>query len=736
MTRTSSFDKGRRAQSGQGSTSPQPTRSFLFRLLPIVIITLAITGLILPHVLIGGVRLFFSIPGYLLLGAAAILVAFVPFRRLSLGAPLLPVACALLFGGYLIVRTYTSPIEYLARADRCMILGALLVYSLAAFYFTSPKQRLTILSAMFIVGAADVASGLVQFFRNDNSMFLASLPDGWHIPQIFRPDYGNRASGFLGCPNHLAGFLETLGLIGLGLTCLARCRAVTRLIFGAFTAAAFVGLAFTGSRGGYLSSATGITVFLALLVWIIRKLRPKRFLLTVMIALITATTVVTSAILLMSSNVLLSGRMSNVIDTSDVRSGMWAAAIQQFHLAPVLGTGSGTYLYYGRQFRPDTMQADPVHAHSDYLELLAEYGVMGASLAALFLITHLHSGFRALTRISRKRLRPAKRLFSTEVALIASVIAAVVTLMAHSVVDFNGHIPSNTLFFAFLFGMLACPSADPQMTGTRSSAALRAGRIVLPIVGVSTVALTLPLFAGEYCAEWARVQLRCKEYVDVSSGLLQRIARALPSVAAGQIFPMDSMDRSWPTLIARDHLIPRAVSFAELGIQREASNPDLFFYLGEARHFEGVLSSDAAKKQDRFAAAAESCERALALFPMDVRILQSLGRAYENLGMPSRAESVLAKAIAADPKLGNGYAHYGFHLWKQKKLYRAEAYYRKALSLDGGSRLAHAGLRDIERVRAFSSDPQHVELFGDPLESFDLEPPNEEDERRGVRLDE
>ena len=736
MTRTSSFDKRGRARPGPGSTSSRPTRSFIFRLLPAVIITLVTAGMNLPHVLVGGVRLFFSIPGYVLLGAAAILVGFVSFRRVALGTRLAPVTCALAFGAYLTVRTFTSPVEYLARADRFMVLGALLVYLLTAFYFTAAKQRLTILVSMFIVGLVDVASGLTQFFRNDNFMILASLPDGWHIPQIFRPDYGNRASGFLGCPNHLAGFLETLGLVGLGLTCLARCGAVTRLIYGAFTAAAFVGVAFTGSRGGYLSSATGITLFLALLVWIVRKLRPKRFLLIVMIAVISATVVVTSAILLMSSNVLLSGRMSNVIDTSDVRGHLWAAAIEQFQLSPVLGTGSGTYLYYGRQFRSETMQGDPIHAHSDYLELLAEYGVVGAALAGLFLITHLHAGFSVLTRIARKRLRPAKRLFSTEVALIAGTLAAVVALMAHSVVDFNGHIPSNTLFFAFLFGVLACPSADPQMTGTRSSGIMRAGRVILPVAGVVTIAVSAPLLAGEYHAEWARVQLRCKQYVDVSSELTQRMARALPAATIGQLFPTDALDRAWPALIARDHLIPRAISFAERGTQFEERNPYLYYYLGEARHFEALLSSDAETKRQRFAAGVESCERAYRLFPMDIRILHSLGRAYDNVRLPTQAESVLAKAIAADPKLSIVYAHYGFHLWKQKKLVRAEAYYRRALSLDNTDKIARAGMRDIERMRAFSNDPQHVELYGDPLESFDLDRPNEEDERRGVRLDE
>jgi tetratricopeptide (TPR) repeat protein len=446
--------------------------------------------------------------------------------------------------------------------------------------------------------------------------------------------------------------------------------------------------------------------------------------------------VITSAILLMSSNVLLSGRMSNVIDTSNVRGELWAAAIQQFHLAPALGTGSGTYLYYGRQFRSEAVQGDPVHAHSDYLELLCEYGVIGATFAGIFLIVHLHSGFRVLTRIARKRLRPAKRLFSTEVALIAGALAAVVALMAHSVVDFNAHIPSNTLFFAFIFGLLASPSSDPQMTGTHATGSLRSVRVVLSVAGALMLIFTAPLLLGEFDAEWARVQLRCKEYVDATADLSQRVSRVLPTIASGTVFPTDSFDRRWPMMIARDHLVPRAITFAERGTKREARNPDLFYYLGEAHHFAALFSAEPAQRAEQFDAAARSYERAHQLFPADIRILLNLARAYDNTGTPTQAEAVLAKAFAADSKLGNVYAHYGFHLWKQKKLTRAEAYYRRALSMDGENKIARAGMGDIERVRRLSNDPQHVELYGDPLESFDLDPPNEDDERRGVRLDE
>jgi tetratricopeptide (TPR) repeat protein len=333
-------------------------------------------------------------------------------------------------------------------------------------------------------------------------------------------------------------------------------------------------------------------------------------------------------------------------------------------------------------------------------------------------------------------LRPAKRLFSTEVALIAGALAAVVALMAHSVVDFNAHIPSNTLFFAFIFGLLASPSSDPQMTGTRATGSLRAARVILSVGGALMLLTTAPLLRGEFDAEWARVQLRCKEYVDASADLSQRVSRVLPTITSGTVFPTDPLDRPWPMVVARDHLLPRAITFAQRGIEREARNPDLFYYLGEAHHFAALFSAQTSQRAEQFDAAARAYERASQLFPADIRILLNLARAYENTGRTDRAEAVLAKAFAADPKLGNVYAHYGFHLWRQKKLTRSEAYYRRALSMDGQNKIARAGMGDIERLRRLSNDPQHVELYGDPLESFELDPPNEDDERRGVRLDE
>ena len=93
---------------------------------------------------------------------------------------------------------------------------------------------------------------------------------------------------------------------------------------------------------------------------------------------------------------------------------MWRAALQQWNLAPLVGTGSGTYLYYGRQFRSEQMQIDPVRAHNDYLDLLAEYGAVAAFLLLPFVFVHLRHGIKDLRRLTQRHVSSSTRLPITE----------------------------------------------------------------------------------------------------------------------------------------------------------------------------------------------------------------------------------------------------------------------------------------------------------------------------------
>ena len=135
-------------------------------------------------------------------------------------------------------------------------------------------------------------------------------------------------------------------------------------------------------------------------------------------------------------------------------------------------------------------------------------------------------------------------------------------------------------------------------------------------------------------------------------------------------------------------------------------------------------------------AATGAYEKAAQLFPTDVRLLTRLGRTCDNLGSFEAADNYLAKAIAADPNASHVYAYYGYHMWRQRKLTRAEAYYQKALSLLGWNELARAGMEDIRQLRALAANTEYVDLHGDPLEGYDLDPPDETDAERGLKLDE
>jgi len=95
----------------------------------------------------------------------------------------------------------------------------------------------------------------------------------------------------------------------------------------------------------------------------------------------------------MSHSYLLMHRMQTMV-AKDVRIYNWQAAIDHIRVSPWIGTGSGTHLIYGRLYRRMQIQADPVHAHCDYLELVAEYGVVGGICMLLFVVAHIRSGWR------------------------------------------------------------------------------------------------------------------------------------------------------------------------------------------------------------------------------------------------------------------------------------------------------------------------------------------------------
>lgn len=708
----------------------------------LLVTILLIVGMLLTQVLMGGFSLFFAIPGYCLIGLASILAITQSRKKLHTGVSTLAILSTLAMVGYVVWRSLTSPVEYLARMDFHMVLASLAVYLITACYLRSARHRMWVVFSMFGIAVLHVIAGVLQFVQGQHFMLMWLWPDGWLIPKLFRPDYGWRASGFYGCPNHLAGFLETLGMLALAFCLLGRGKVVARILFAYFLLTCLLGIAITGSRGGYLSTTGGIAVFFALTLWVVYRLRRKKFWVSLVAVAVVASLAIGTAYVAMSTSLSIQRRLEHITDQQDVRFKLWPAAIKQYKESPVIGTGSGTYLYYGRQFREAAVQRDPVHVHNDYLELLGEYGIIGAVAVGIFIIIHIWSGARGLQKVVRRRLRPADRILSDELALIIGSLAAAAIMLAHSVVDFNFHVPGNTLFYAFIFGMLASPSSDPKIAREQPQALLRPMRFALPALGGVILWAGLPLMRAEYHTEWARVQLRNIFFVDTLYDTQSQVSLLMASSAGmGTPLPAVSAPRDWADHFYGYHYLPKALAHAKLAEETERKNPNLYYYLGEILRYQSLFLREDSVEKPRDVAmrelrveATKAYGEGLKLFPQDARLQLKFAQMLDSLGALEAAETVYMDALRADPNLGEIYARYGAHLFLRKQLLRAEAYYRRAMKFSDGNDIAEAGLEDIARLRARAKDPKFVDQFGDPLELFEMDPPTEEDEKRGAVL--
>ncbi len=608
--------------------------------------------------LTGGTRLVFSLPAYGLLALAGLL-SLVDFRKPKPPANGLCLVSSAIFFGYILVRTLTSTVAYLAWYDRFMVLAALVVYLLTACLLTDPRRRLWVLAALLALALVNLFVGGKQFASGQGYMLFGFLRSA---------QYAGRASGLYICPDHLAGYLEVVGCLGLSVALWSRNRPWVKLLTGYLSLCCFAGLLLTASRGGVLSTAAGLGVLTILGLLRVRATSPGALLLTILSLVVVVAVAGAGIGVALRHNTMLEERAKGLLDRRDARLMLWPSAVENFQVSPVFGTGSATFLYYGRKFRDPRVQSDPVRPHNDYLELLAEYGAVGAAAFLLFLGAHLRWGWRAFRHLSLRG--GGEGGGSNAAAWNIGSLAAVACITVHSVVDFNLHIPANTLLMAFVFGQLANPgrALAPGDQPARRRFVDLLPRLALPALSVWLLAEAMPKLPGEYFAEQARVALR------------------------------------------EDHEVA-AINFARRGIEREPDNPLLYYYLGEARlrvaeHREatGAVGPadpiDVSYRMD----ALEALRRAAELAPDDSVVLMRLGETLTRLGDLDEAGTVFDRLKAWDPNSGIAQTYYGFYLQRAGRFVEAEAAYRRALSLDPKP-AASTGLDQILRERAATGPP-------------------------------
>lgn len=140
---------------------------------------------------------------------------------------------------------------------------------------------------------------------------------------------------------------------------------------------------------------------------------------------------------------------------------------------PVFGTGAGSFYGTYSRYRTDRPGYWD-HTHNDYVEMAADYGLLGVGILGAFVLLTLAKGVQIL----RKRRSSLAR------GMAFGVLMAVVALIIHSTVDFNLQLPANALTLVVVMSM-AWIAAELPSGATASPEKKRRRRHRSPPQGVA-----------------------------------------------------------------------------------------------------------------------------------------------------------------------------------------------------------------------------------------------------------
>ena len=274
--------------------------------------------------------------------------------------------------------------------------------------------------------------GIAQHFTSEESIYWVRPLRAGGDP--FGP-YVNR--------NHFAGFVELPLPIGLAMLVFRGMQREVYPLVGLLAIVPAGALILSGSRGGIVSFAFEIAVL-----WLLARTRISpdrpRF---VGIAIVALAAVALIAWLGAARAIerFSSLRVGEV--TMSRRVSMIRGAAHVFLAHPIEGAGLGALVAVYPRYETlyDGKLVD--HVHNDYIEMLAETGILGGICGLAFLWI--------LFRQARTCYAAEQGHFSR--ALHAGAMAGLCGILLHTFVDFNLHIPSNSLLFLVMAHLATTP---------------------------------------------------------------------------------------------------------------------------------------------------------------------------------------------------------------------------------------------------------------------------------------
>jgi len=327
-------------------------------------------------------------------------------------------------------------------ATRFFLIRLLLcfVFFAAALVYLSPASRQKNIAVLIVIfGSLLAFFGILQRLAMPEAIY-GVRPTPQAIP--FGP-YVNQ--------HHFAALMEMTSGLALGLLFgggVSRERKISLAV-----AAGIMGMAivFTGSRGG-LISYLAVIAFAAVASFVRARENGRRIdhdtrvmyrrNLLVLVAAGGLVILVLGSVLLLGgeASLLRSIGLQESSDLSSGRSHFWKIAWQVFVAHPILGSGFDSFGVAFTRYDTWSGQLRVEQAHNDYLQTLADGGILSFVAIAAFIILLIKNGLAVLSRRSNDIYR----------SISVGALAGCVGILIHSFFDFPLRTPANAFIFLLL----------------------------------------------------------------------------------------------------------------------------------------------------------------------------------------------------------------------------------------------------------------------------------------------
>jgi O-antigen ligase len=314
-----------------------------------------------------------------------------------------------------------TAVPFLTRIELLKFSALLALFFLCVQSYRTRAQWRNFVWFLLSLGFAVSLFAILQHFTFNGKLYWVRELKYGGIP--FGP-YVNR--------NHFAGLMELLIPPGLAIEILGAERRDQLPLVTLFTMLPIGALFLSASRGGIIGFAAEVG-FLVILV--VARRREKK-------VLVAGALVVTLAVILVSwlgiGRALERFATYQKLETSEGRRmEMVHDSFRIFQDHRISGTGLGTLQEVFPLY--ETLYDGLVvnHSHNDYVEALAETGLIGGLCGFVFLVFLFWSSWKLLNVENDPR----------SFAYHTGALVACLGLLVHAGVDFNFHIPSNALIF-------------------------------------------------------------------------------------------------------------------------------------------------------------------------------------------------------------------------------------------------------------------------------------------------